>query len=126
MLKKLFKLLLLTVLFLVTGVAWLADKFHFAPQRKRAAEATEACAALTERILATYRDALARGASPRERASRTAPSASAERKPPAIHQKVRADEACWLASMLRTAASISLTPLRSLGARSQARRPRWK
>ena len=37
--------------------------------RKRAAEATEACAALTERILATYRDALARGASPRERAS---------------------------------------------------------
>ena len=31
--------MLLTVLFLVTGVAWLADKFHFAPQRKRAAEA---------------------------------------------------------------------------------------
>ena len=30
---------------------------------------TEACAALAGQILATYRDALARGASPRERAS---------------------------------------------------------
>ncbi|MCE1160668.1 MAG: signal peptidase I [Burkholderiales bacterium] len=31
--------MLLTVLFLVTGVAWLADKFYFAPQRKKNAEA---------------------------------------------------------------------------------------
>ena len=31
--------ILLTVLFLVTGVAWLADKFYFAPQRKKNAEA---------------------------------------------------------------------------------------
>ena len=37
--------------------------------RKRAAATTEACAALAGQILATYRDALARGASPRERAS---------------------------------------------------------
>ena len=30
---------LLTVLFLITGLAWLADRFYFAPQRKKNAEA---------------------------------------------------------------------------------------
>ncbi len=31
--------MLLTVLFLITGLAWLADRFYFAPQRKKNAEA---------------------------------------------------------------------------------------
>lgn len=31
--------MLLTVLFLITGLAWLADKFYFAPQRQKNAEA---------------------------------------------------------------------------------------
>ena len=31
--------MLLTVLFLITGLAWLADRFYFAPQRKKDAEA---------------------------------------------------------------------------------------
>ncbi len=54
-------------------VQLLANSLHAAEPaargRKRAAATADACAALAGQILATYRDALARGASPRERAS---------------------------------------------------------
>jgi signal peptidase I len=56
--------MLLTVLFLITGLAWLADKFYFAPQRQKNAEAIfdKAKASGQGGYDAAVRDALARPA----------------------------------------------------------------